>query len=99
MTPRAFLSQIRCDYMGHTGHSHNIQMKKLPLIIVVMIGANWICLPAKANTVYLPETKFNDKLDRAHAECANIDLDFSSKFRNCLNMKLEDTFIDSSTVE
>jgi hypothetical protein len=47
----------------------------------------------------LPETKFNEKVDRAHAECANIDLDFSSKFRNCLKMNLEDTFIDSSTVE
>ena len=64
-----------------------------------MIGANLIYPPAKANTVYLPETKFNEKDDRAHAECANIDLDFLSKFCNCLNMKLENTFIDSSTVE
>ena len=68
-------------------------------MIVVMIGANLFLPPAKANTVYLHETKFNEKVDRAHAECANIDLDFSSKFRNCLNMRLEDTFIDSSIVE
>ena len=74
-------------------------MNKLCLMIAVMIGAHLIYPPAKANTVYLPETKFNEKVDRAHAECANIDLDFSSKFRHCLNMKLEDTFIDSSTVE
>ena len=85
--------------MGHTGHSHSMQMKKLPLIIVVIIGANWICLPAKANTVYLPETEFNEKIDRAHAQCASIDLNFTSNFRDCLNMSLETTFIDSSTVE
>ena len=74
-------------------------MNKFYLMIVVMIGANLIYPPAKASTVYLPETKFNEKLDRAHAECASIDLDFSSKFRNCLNMRFENTFIDSSTVE
>ena len=74
-------------------------MNKLYLMIAVMMGAHLIYPPVKANTVYLPETKFNEKVNRAHAECANIDLDFSSKFRNCLNMKLEDAFIDSSTVE
>ena len=74
-------------------------MNKLYLMIVVMIGAHLIYPPAKANTVYLPATKFNEKVVRAHAECANIDLDFSSKFRNCLNMKLEDTFIDSSIAQ
>ena len=74
-------------------------MNKSYLMIVVMIGANLIYPPAKANTVYLPETKFNEKVDRTHAECANIDLDFLSKFRNCLNMKLEDTFIDRSIVK
>ena len=68
-------------------------------MIVVMIGANLIYPPAKANTVYLPKTKFNEKVDRAHAECANIDLEFSSWFRNSLNMKIEANFIDSSTVE
>ena len=51
-------------------------MNKLYLMIVVMLGANLIYPPAKANTVYLPETKFNEKVDRAHAECANIDLNF-----------------------
>ena len=45
-------------------------MNKLYLMIVVMIGAHLIYPPAKANTVYLPETKFNEKVDRAHAECA-----------------------------
>jgi hypothetical protein len=68
-------------------------------MIPVMIGANLIYSPVKANIVYLPETKFNEKLDRAHAYCANIDLDLSGRFRNCLNMKLESTFIDSSTVK
>ena len=76
-----------------------MSMNKLCLMTAVMIGANLIYPPAKANTVYLPETKFNEKVDRAHAECANIDLDFSSKFYYCLNKKLETTFIDSSTVE
>ena len=74
-------------------------VNKFCLMIAVMIGANLINPPAKANTIYLPEIKFNEKVDRAHAECANIDLDFSNKFRSCLKMKLEATFIDSSTVE
>ena len=74
-------------------------MNKLFLMTAVMIGANLIFPPSKANIVYLPETKFNEKVDRAHAECANIDLDLSSKFRNCLNMRLEGIFIDSTTVE
>jgi hypothetical protein len=85
--------------MGDNSQSHGMPRDKSYLMIVVMIGANLIYPPAKANTVYLPKTKFNEKVDRAHAECANIDLDFSSKFSNCLNMKLEATFIDSSTVE
>ena len=74
-------------------------MNKSYLMIVVMIGANLIYPPAKANTVYLPETKFDEKVDRTHAECANIDLDLSSKFRKCLNTKLDATFVDSSTVD
>ena len=95
MTPGAFLSKIRCDHMGNTGYIHGMQMNKLRLII----GANWIFLPAKVNTVYLPETESNEKADREHAECVGIDLNFLSKFFNCLNMKLKTTFIDSSTVE
>ena len=85
--------------MRQTGQSNCIPVNQLFLIIAVIIGANWIDLPAKANTVYLSEKKFNEKVDKAHAECANIDLDFSSEFRNCLNIKLESTFIDSSSVE
>ena len=85
--------------MRQTGQSNGIPVNQLFLMIAVIIGANWIDPPAKANTVYLSEKKFNEKIDKAHAECANIDLDFSSEFRNCLNMKLESTFVDSSSVE
>ena len=74
-------------------------MKKLHLIIVVIIGANQIHFPSKASKVYLPETKFNEQVDSVNAQCASIDIDFSSKFRDCLNMKPATTFIDSSTVE
>ena len=59
-----------------------MQIKKLHLIIAVIIGVIMIYLTAKANTVYFPKFKFNEKLDRAHAECANIDLDFLSKFHH-----------------
>ena len=85
--------------MRQTGQNYGIPVDKLFLMISVIIGANWIYPPAKANTVYLSEKKFNERVDRAHAECANIDLDLSSEFLNCLNMKLESTFIDSSSVE
>ena len=44
-----------------------MQIKKLFIIIAVTILANWIYLPVNANTVYLHETKFNDKVDRVHA--------------------------------
>ena len=67
--------------MSTTSQSHAMSMNKLCLIIVVSVGAILICPPAKANTVYLSEKKFNEKVDRAHAECANVDLDFSNKFR------------------
>ena len=66
--PRAFLSRIRCDDMGHNGQSHGMPMNKLYLMIAVMIGANPINPPAKADTIYLPKIKFNEKVDRAHAE-------------------------------
>ena len=68
-------------------------------MIAVMIGANLIYPRAKANTVYLPETKFNEKGDRACARCANIGLIFSSKFRDCFDMNLEAAFFDSSTIK
>ena len=53
--------------------------------------------PAKTNPVGLSE-KIKSKVDRVLAECGNIVMDFS-KIRNCLNMKLESIFIDSSTLE
>lgn len=77
----------------------DMPVNKFCLMIAVMIGANRVNAPARTNTIYLPEIKFNEKVDRTHAECANIDLDFASKFRNCLNMKPEATFIDSSKSE
>ena len=85
--------------MTHTGLSRGMQMKMLYLIIAVTTGANLIYPPANANTLYLPEFNFDEKVDGANAKYVNVDLAFSSKFHNCLNKKLETSFIDSSTVE
>ena len=53
--------------------------------------------PDKTNPPGLSEN-IKGKVDSVLAECGNIDMDFS-KIRNCLNMKLELIFIDSSTLE
>ena len=81
------------------GKSHDMPLNKLSRIIFVMIGSDLIYPPAKISIVYLPETKFNEKGDRACARCANIGLIFSSKFRDCFDMNLEAAFFDSSTIK
>ena len=75
-----------------------MSINRLYLIIVVTIGADLIYSPLRL-IQFVCLTKINGKVDRVLAECANIDLDFSRKFRNCLIRKLEATLIDSSTVE
>ena len=56
-----------------------MSMNKLYLIIVVSIGSNLICPPAKTNPVGLPE-KIKGKVDRVPKVWVKIDIDFSKKF-------------------
>ena len=48
--------------------------------------------------VFLSMKQFNQTADRAHAFCANIDLDFSEIFYECIDEKMRGIYIDSSTV-
>ena len=48
--------------------------------------------------VFLSMKKFEQVADRAHAFCASVDLEFSQKFYDCMDQKMHDIYIDSSTV-
>ena len=70
--------------MCHAGQRHDIQLNKIHLIIAVIIGANRTYSSAKANTVYLPETRFNENVDLVHAQCMSVNVDALSKFSTIL---------------
>ena len=55
-------------------------MKHL-LLITLALGAHALLVTARADAAYVSEKMFNEKFDKAHAKCANIDLSFSSEFR------------------
>ena len=60
-----------------------------------------IAAPAHSSSdkqVFLSMKQFNQTADRAHAFCANIDLDFSEIFYECIDEKMRGIYIDSSTV-
>ena len=44
----------------------------------------------------MPE--FDRRLDHAHASCASKNPEFSLRFYDCLDQKMEGIYIDSSTV-
>ena len=73
-------------------------MKHL-LLITLALGAHALLVTAKGDAAYVSEKIFNEKFDKAHAKCANVDLSFSSEFRWCLNHELEDVYIDSTDIQ
>ena len=83
--------------MGQTGSIQRGPMKHL-LLITLALGAHALLITARADAVYVSEKIFNEKIDKAHAKCANVDLSFSSEFRWCLNRELEDIYIDSRDI-
>jgi regulator of protease activity HflC (stomatin/prohibitin superfamily) len=52
----------------------------------------------KADAAYVSEYVFIDTFYKAHAKCANVDLNFLNEFRWCLNRELEDIYIDSRDI-
>ena len=73
-------------------------MKHL-LLITLVLGAHALFVTARTDAAYVSEKRFNEKYDKAHAKCANVDLSFSSEFRWCLNRELEDVYIDSRNIQ
>ena len=73
-------------------------MKHL-LLIMLALGAHALLITARADAAYVSEKIFDEKFDKAHAKCANVDLNFSSKFRWCLNRELKDVYIDSRDIQ
>ena len=72
-------------------------MKHL-LLITLALGTHSLLVTARANDAYVSEKIFNEKFDKAHAKCANVDLNFLNEFRWCLNRELEDIYIDSRDI-
>ena len=72
-------------------------MKHL-LLITMVLGTHALLLTTKADAAYVSEKVFNEKYDKAHAKCANVDLNFLNEFRWCLNRELEDIYIDSRDI-
>ena len=73
-------------------------MKHL-LLIALALGAHALLATSRAHTAYVSERIFNEKFDKAHAKCANVDLNFLNEFRWCLNRELEEVYIDSSDIQ
>ena len=48
--------------------------------------------------IVLSMPEFDRRLDHAHASCASKDPEFSLRFYDCLDQKMEGIYIDSSTV-
>jgi len=74
-----------------------------PLLLITLLSTSVLpnterALAGERKETYLPEKEFNQTLDKAHAACANIDLDFSKAFENCLNQKMEGIYIDTKTM-
>ena len=84
--------------MGHTGSILRAPMKHL-LLITLVLGAHSLLDTTKADAAYVSEKVFNETYDKAHAKCANVDLNFLNEFRWCLNRELEDIYIDSRDIE
>ena len=72
-------------------------MKHL-LLITLVLGAHSLLDTTKADAAYVSERVFNETFDKAHAKCANIDLNFLNEFRWCLNRELEEIYIDSREI-
>ena len=83
--------------MGHTGSILRAPMKHL-LLITLALGAHSLLDTTKADAAYVSEKVFNETYDKAHAKCANVDLNFLNEFRWCLNRELEDIYIDSRDI-
>ena len=73
-------------------------MKHL-LLITLALGSHALLVTAKGDAAYVSEIIFNEKFDKAHTKCANVNLSFSSEFRWYLNSELEDVYIDSRDIQ
>ena len=71
---------------------------KIITMIVSLILTTPVMAVSQEREIYLSMQQFDRTIDRAHAQCASIDLEFSQHFSNCLEDKMEGIYIDSSTI-
>ena len=79
------------------------RMNCKPLLLIMLLSTSALlnierALSGERKETYLSEKDFNQTLDKAHAACANIDLDFSKAFEGCLNQRMEGIYINSRTM-
>ena len=67
-------------------------------ILLVLIATVPVCA-ADQKEIYLSMKEFDQAIDSAHSECANVDLEFSQGFYDCLDRKMQGIYIDSSTIK
>lgn len=72
-------------------------MRSILWILPVLIATVPVCA-ADQKEIYLSMKEFDQIIDRAHSECANVDLDFSQGFYDCLDRKMQGIYIDTSTI-
>ena len=73
-------------------------MRSILWILPVLIVTVPICA-ADSKEIYLSMKEFDQTIDRAHSECANVDLELSQDFYDCLDRKMQGIYIDTSTIK
>ena len=73
-------------------------MRSILWILSVLIATVPICA-ADNKEIYLSMKEFDQTIDRAHSECANVDLELSQDFYDCLDRKMQGIYIDTSTIK
>ena len=64
----------------------------------LLVTAQPVLASDSSHGTVLAMPEFDRRLDRAHANCASKDPEFSVGFYDCLDQAMEGIYIDSSTV-
>ena len=74
-------------------------MRSILWILPVLMATVLPVCAADQKGIYLSMKEFDQTIDRAHSECANVDLEFSQGFYDCLDRKMQGIYIDTSTIK
>tara|TARA_B100001094_G_scaffold221161_1_gene215234 strand:+ start:35 stop:280 length:246 start_codon:yes stop_codon:yes gene_type:complete len=73
-------------------------MKTLLTVASILFASLPVVASESEQGTALPMQAFDRRMDRAHANCASKDLEFSARFYDCLDRAMEGIYVDSSTV-